>query len=301
MILPYQQIICFIYFTAILVTGGYSNRKSAYKYEDGKWIKLSKLPNYRRFHNSIEVGGRSFIIGGIGCNMDGNKITEYKNGQFVQVAVMEDTLGFFAICKFDEQNVFIAGGKIESTGGNRATKKCKLFNINTFKFSSIADMNQARIKFALVECNQKYYAVGGKDTDYIGGIHTNLIECYNKKTNKWSYVFRMKRFRDSHQATSYENKIYIIGGCCDYDDYSNKIDVFDPINNNDYELDIKLKISRNSFACCRLNDCVYLVGGKTKDGDTNKVEVFNLKDKTLYFIENLPYSDNHLSACILYD
>ena len=108
-------------------------------------------------------------------------ISEYKNGIFVQVAEMENTLSRFAVCKYDEQNILIAGG-LENK--SKTTKKCKLFNINTFEFSSIADMKNTRHYFALVECNQKYYAVGG--------FHNSSIECYDKETNKWSHIFDMK-------------------------------------------------------------------------------------------------------------
>ena len=83
--------------------------------------------------------------------------------------------------------------------------------------------------------------------------------------------------------------------------FSNKIDVFNTITNNIYQLEVKLEIGRTYFACCRLNDCVYLIGGYTKNGKTNKVEAFNLRDKTSHCIENLPYSDFHLSACIFYN
>ena len=154
-------------------------------------------------------------------------------------------------------------------------------------------MKQARRNSALVECNKKYYAVGG--------FHNSSIECYDKMTNKWSHIFDMKYTRFHHQATSYNDLIFIFAGCRGNEQYSNKIDVFDPINDNIYELDTKLKIGRENFAFCRTNDYVCLIGGYTKDGETNKVEVLNLKDKTSYIIKNLPYADERLSACILYE
>ena len=195
--------------TAIVVTGGFWKGKSSYKYEEEKWIKLNKLPNKRWGHNSIEVGCRSFIIGGFNCI----KISEYKNGKFEQVAEMEDKLMNFAVCKFDEHNLLIGGG----WNGSKTYKICNLFNINTYKFSSIADMKQARKNFAIVECNQKFYAIGGK--------YNNSIECYNKKTNKWSRIIGMKYTRWFHQATTYNKNIYIFGGCRGNERWSNKIDV----------------------------------------------------------------------------
>ena len=63
---------------------------------------------------------------------------------------------------------------------NTTIKKCTIFNINTFEFSSIADMKEERKNFALVECNNKLYAIGGRNNEDNGLFS---IETYNKKTN----------------------------------------------------------------------------------------------------------------------
>ena len=244
-------------------------------------------------HCSIEVGGRSFIIGGYKCS----KISEYKNGKFAE---LENHLCECAVCQYDKENILIAGGRNDSN----MFKTCILFNINTLQFNSISNMSQKRLNFALVECNQKMYAIGGFDG--YKGLHS--IESYNKTTKtswiwnrKWRREVDMKFDRSSHQATSYQDSIFIFGGSRGNDRYSNTIDVYHTGTKQITEIKNKLLIGRNTFALCQNNNQVYLIGGFTKDGRTNKVELFDLKTKTSRFIENLPYSDSSLSACILFE
>ena len=143
----------------------------------------------------------------------------------------------------------------------------------------------------------KIYAIGGCD----GNKRLHSIESYNKTTRKWSNEVRMHFDRSYHQATGYQNSIYIFGGCRGNDAYSNVTDVYHTCTNQITEIKNKLLIVRAAFASVCINGLIYLIAGQTNGKKTNKVELFDLKTKTSHFIENLPYSDWCLSACILHE
>ena len=164
-------------------------------------------------------------------------------------------------------------------------------------------MKEERKNFALVECNNKLHAIGGRNNE---GDSLLSIETYNKKTNSWTHTIDMTHSRFCHRATCFGDDIFIFAGRRGAERYSNAIDIFNTRTNEFSELNFKLKIGRINFACCRLNDLFFLIGGSKKGGYANEVEIYNLKTNSLIFaslfIENdVPYSDTYLSACTLYE
>ena len=127
------------------------------------------------------------------------------------------------------------------------------------------------------------------------------VECL--KENRWVQVTNMSSSRSAHKAAAYGSSIYIFAGYQGNNRSrpSSSIEVFDTVTNQISELTHGINISRAYFACCRLNNNVYLIAGITRDRETtNIVECFSFEIQCSYILFNsLPYSDYCLSACTL--
>ena len=59
-----------------------------------------------------------------------------------------------------------------------------------------------------------------------------------------------------------------------------------------------MKIAREEFACCRVGNLVYVVGGWTLAcKDTKSVEIYNLDTNVWCDGTNFPVADSHSQAC----
>lgn len=72
-------------------------------------------------------------------------------------------LSFATAISPDAKQIFIAGG---STGENRSTNECEVFDVNKKKWSQLPNLNQPRFSASLIVCeNQDIYCFGGVDND----------------------------------------------------------------------------------------------------------------------------------------
>jgi len=72
-------------------------------------------------------------------------------------------LTFAAALSPDAKNIYISGG---STGENKATNECEVFNVSKKKWSSMPSLNQPRFSASMIICeNEDMYCFGGVDND----------------------------------------------------------------------------------------------------------------------------------------
>ena len=156
-----------------------------------------------------------------------------------------------------------------------------LFDPNNKQWSG-GDIETEKDKFAVVEYLNKICIVGGMERGNDGNtvIH-NKIEIYDT-VNKTPVLLPIKMIqaRCYHRVIVYKNKLYVFGGY-NYDDYIlSSVEMYSPADANKFVLMTSMKIARYSFGCCRVGNLVYVIGGWTRIGLTNSVEIFNLDTNT---------------------
>ena len=70
---------------------------------------------------------------------------------------MQEDLSCFAVCSYNASAILIAGGWNTLT----AVNKCYLFCTDKAEFTRFPEMTVARRDFALVDCENVCYAIGG--------------------------------------------------------------------------------------------------------------------------------------------
>ena len=243
--------------------------------------KLRTLPfsdSYTTYNNNlINIVGRIFLFDGINVR-EFLKPTE----NFHIIKSMVEPYQKYAICKLSSTEVAIVGGK--TFGGNKyyanlsekVLSSCFTFNIFSNEFRRIAGLNFGRLGCFIVNFCGNLYCIGGHDGTY----NLSSIERYDSNRDKWEVLdVRLKVARMYHQSVVHENLIITLGGCENYFDFLDSIEIFNTDSKQVTLIKTCLKIPRISFGCCKINSKIYIIGGfTTNTSKTKTVEILDFTD-----------------------
>ncbi|MBK8624314.1 MAG: T9SS type A sorting domain-containing protein [Saprospiraceae bacterium] len=120
--------------------------------------------------------------------------------------------------------------------------------------------------FSICRSNDQIFFIGGNT----GDTFSNKIYIYNVQTDNWSSA-TLTRARRSPTVAYHDNKIIIAGG---FNDFSNKLEIFDLISNTSKELNLPMAISDPILL---VNKDELLVGA----GDRNTIVKVDFKNLTI--------------------
>jgi len=276
----------------ILLLGGYNNDKSFYSFSQRhQWTKLPDLPGKRTWHGSVVIGRLVLTFGGF----DNKTIQQYEISTKKSSVWGTQTKARieFGICAYNKSEVLIAGGEDHN---GEITDTCFLYNFKK-TYNEVGTMKSKRKGHVLVNLDGVIYCIGGQNEKL---EYLNTIETFDRETKEWKtsdVKLHVPRYR--HQAVAHNNFIYIFAGYCGFGDYSNTIEKFDVKTGKIELLDVKLRIARSDFAVGKVRSEVFIFGGKTRNGSTDVVEIFNLKTEQIEEGGKMPFSDYGFTACVL--
>ena len=108
----------------------------------------------------------------------------------------------------------------------------------------------------------------------------------------------MNEARTCHKAILYNNKLFVFGGIDKYERQLNSVEMFST-ETNKFVMVAPMKIARKDFACCRVGNLVYVVGGwnDAYGGPTKLVEIYNIDSNTWTDAVDFPVAESDLHAC----
>jgi hypothetical protein len=147
-------------------------------------------------------------------------------------------LSFAAALSPDAKNIYIAGG---STGENKATNECGVFNVAKRKWEDLATLNQPRFSASLIVCeNADLYCFGGVDNDPhdptkfspLRSIETlNLLE----EGSQWEVLKVNLPYKPSSPgAISLGHRAFVVFGGWNKDNLKNSVIIRTLTNGEDY-------------------------------------------------------------------
>ena len=164
----------------------------------------------------------------------------------------------------------------------------EFFDNDFFVFSTIdkswgdVEIRTERTDFAVTEYLKDIWLVGGHDNNQ--ALDTIEIFKPDSKTQTLSSV-KMTQKRQSHSVIVYKNQLFVFGGCDTEYNSLKSVEKYTP-KENKFVTMAPMKIARDSFACCRVENLVYVIGGNTQCSQQgpsgfstvvhNSVEVYNL-------------------------
>ena len=180
------------------------------------------------------------------------------------------------------------GNYIYIIGGNSSKKFYQYDVINDiFLTKSPIDIGGTDESQAVV-LSDKIYLCHGFSDEYVR-VYDILKDSWAKKSKRPIGSFgRYSVFK------SVNNYIYAIGGC-DYDSNpSSQLDQYDPANDSWTTINKPMPTARFAASSVVYNNMIYVIGGKTSNGVTNVVEVYNPSSNK--WTTKSPMPDKRVSA-----
>ena len=164
---------------------------------------------------------------------------------------------------------------------------------------SVANIKIKRELFAVVHYLNKVWIIGGKKHDR-NRKRLNTVKVYDPvRKNQILSPIKLNEARSDHKAIVYKNKLFVFGGY-GKDRFLNSVEMFSP-ENQKFVMVAPMKIARSNFACCRVGNLVYVIGGWTGYSKTTSVEIYNLDNNTWTDGVDFPGAGHGLYACAVND
>ena len=271
--------------------------------DETRWVKLNKFPKTVGWIGGIlGINSIYYIVAKNGISTINNEVYKFPSNKEYR---------YCETCRFGNNILVVCKTYGDDDG------ESKLFNSINNQWSD-ANIKINRKQFTLVYYLNKVWIIGGYEDD--GNWKTlKTVEVYDPVAKSHVYApIKMNEERSSHKVIVYKNKLFVFGGI-GKDGFLNSVEMFSP-ENQKFVMMAPMKIARSSFACCRVGNLVYVIGGWTKAkvdrtksveiyvigegivGDkTKSVEVFNLDDNTWTDGVDFPYAENGLHVCAVND
>jgi N-acetylneuraminic acid mutarotase len=188
----------------ILVSGGVGNgaAKSCeiYDLQTQKWRLTASMNSGRENHKMFLLKNNKVIaVGGVenrSCEIFDPEIETWTDTDSLS------TIKFLweATLQLRDGNILVSGGLRLLYNGSPALmlNDCELYNAETGKWKTIAQLNNARMWHSITELNNgKILAVGGEDNN---GNQLKSCEIYDPVQNTWTTVAPLNISRDLHAS-----------------------------------------------------------------------------------------------------
>ena len=256
-----------------------------YLLDEKRWIKLNQLPeSVVIIYNTFEINNTCYVVGTEGISTLNNEFHKYpSNKVYYWCATCQVGNNILVVC------YNLCDDDVESS----------LFNPINKQWSD-ANIKVKRTSFAVVYYLNKVWIIGGYKRNY-NRKFLNTVDVYDLVTENQVLVpIKMNEARANHKVIVYKNKLFVFGGAGNgY--LLNTVEMFSPVT-NEFVMMAPMKISRCGFACCRVGNLVYVIGGWVPRAPigldiTKSVEVYNL-DSNIWTDEgDFPGAEYGLYAC----
>uniref|UniRef100_A0A8C5M4M5 BTB domain-containing protein n=1 Tax=Leptobrachium leishanense TaxID=445787 RepID=A0A8C5M4M5_9ANUR len=157
----------------------------------------------------------------------------------------------FACITFKNE-VYISGGK-------ETQHDVWKYNSSINKWIQIEYLNVGRWRHKMAALCGKVYAIGGFD----GSQRMYSVEAYDPFHNCWSEVAPLLYSVSSFASTSYQNKLYVVGGGPNGKLATDKTQCYDPTTNK-WIMKAPMPVEAKCINAVTFHDRIYVVGGAMK-------------------------------------
>ena len=267
---------------AIVVADFWNQNNYQYLLDEKKWVKINKFPGYiPNVFGIHEINNVFYVVGQQGISTLNNEFYKFPSYKCCRIS-----------CQVGNNILFVSDNS-----------ESKLFNTISKQWSNV-NIETKRTCFGVAHYLNQVWIVGGSERDDDGKYKTfNSIQIYDPNNNTFSLSpVKMIQARNLHRIIVYKNKLFVFGG------YSylksngplNSVEMYSP-ETKKFIMMAPMKIARSQyFACCRVGNLVYVIGGNYDSSKSKSVEIYNL-DTNVWcdgtnFLTVLPLRDLNASA-----
>lgn len=242
------------------------------------WHQGKEMPTVRSGAVAAVVNNRIHVLGGGFKHPDG-QFEFFRTVEKYDPATDSWEKGSDMLMPHDYPASVVLNGCIYILGGHHpdATKGgpmtdpgfsfCEVFDPEKNAWGKIASMPTPRFAFAATVINDKIFAIGGAGYRYNGFKNYDAVEIYDPAKNIWANAgFKTPWSVAGLGAFEYNGKLCIAGGKSD-NAIEDRFVYFDPLTNQWMELP-KLSSGRIVMGTAKIDNTLYLIGGRGPDGKT---------------------------------
>ena len=144
------------------------------------------------------------------------------------------------------------------------------------------------------------YTLGGLAVDQNNSITTDANHRYDIANDEWTILEPMRQTLYGHSCEYNNGFLYIVGGLTASDTYNDKLYIYNILDDLWEEIP-SAKISRAFFTSNVKDGKIYIIGGATRNGHTNSVEIYDIQKNEWSSGANLPLNLAHHASSLSND
>jgi N-acetylneuraminic acid mutarotase len=201
----------------IYVSGGYRDlpfgadtaRREAWVYdlERNEWAAIAALPAPRAAHALVALGGRLYVVGGVGPEPDSVFVYNLKANAWSGLATPLPTLREHLTAVALGDRIYVIGGRWRGQGNLAAVE---ILDPSTGTWSAGADMPTRRGGLTASALGGRIHVTGGEDLDT--GETYPMHEVYDPATNQWTTEASLPTARHGLASAVIDDRWYVVGG-----------------------------------------------------------------------------------------
>ncbi|XP_077290636.1 kelch-like protein 36 [Arctopsyche grandis] len=189
------------------------------------------------------------------------------------------------------RKLMIFGGKLNMLYD---TNRVWSLDLGTKRLRELSEMKKKRSFSSAVVIDDLIYICGGFNPN---DGYLNSVERYNPVDGTWSFMAPMLTTRYNHASTTYDGKMYVIGGLKG-EEYLNSVEIYDP-KLNQWTHGTPMQTHRISFSVAVVGDGLFAVGGYDGISYLSSVERLDLVNQKWMKVKAMPEDD--VGVAVPYD
>jgi N-acetylneuraminic acid mutarotase len=259
------------------------------------WNIGESMPTNRTEITSETIDNKIYVLGGADYLKDGimNVVEIYdpQSNTWSESAPIPTSIDHTAAVTYGGK-LFLVGGFLED---KNPTDRLLIYDPDTNKWSEGNPLPSSRGALAAEVIDGNIYAIGGVNSTH-DPVTTN--EVYNIEKNTWTTKEPLPKPKHHIASAVVDGKIFILGGrllgngeqseineaLTNMDDNS----MYDPKTNTWTDLE-PMQLRRSGFTASEANGQIFVFGGQTPQGATDKVERYDPKADQWFTVEDMKY------------
>ncbi len=264
----------------------------------GAWEILPPTPTARTEAAIAILDQKIYVIGGFSPQgvTDLVEVFDLTTGEWFEGAPLPEPRHHAAIAVTDNK-IFIIGGF--TSGFWTPSAKVFAYDPNFNQWSQKNSMPTPRGALAAGVVDGRIFAVGGANKKNFRLINTDANEMYAPESDQWTSLAPVPTPRDHLTASSFNGKIYAIGGRINVD-YNQNLDVnevFNPETNSWTRLS-PLPTARSGITSQVLYGNIFVLGGESGEGTFSENEAYNPETNNWEIMKPMPKGQHGLGSAV---
>lgn len=263
-----------------------------------EWHQIAPLNCARGGASAVALNGYIYVMGGKA--EDGRILSSVERYNTKLATWDEASVSPLSYPRYNA-SALVFNNKIYFIGGRddrQVIKKTEVYDPVQNLWSEAHELRNEREGFSAVLLSNSIYAIGGQKED---NEFTDEVEWYDQNEDEWEEAdFDLPYPRAAFFAAAISDTFYMFGGY--FYGLTSSIYIAVP-GLNGYELNAggNLDIARAYGATAQIGNNIYLIGGETGKGKTNRVDIYNIGTATFSPGKPLRDSKSGIAAAVMGD